>query len=158
METQQQTGNGQGGQEQKTFTQDELDAIVKDRLKRESSKYEDYEALKAKAEQFDKLEEAKKSDLEKATKKAAELQAQIDSFKKQNELRDIRDKVSKDTGVPAELLSGDTEETCKEQAKAILEFSKKSKYPDVKDTGEPQGSPRGKTRDQFAEWAAKNMT
>ena len=35
--------------EERTFTQAELDAIVSDRLKRERSKYEGFEDLKAKA-------------------------------------------------------------------------------------------------------------
>ena len=48
----------------------------------------------------------------------------------------MRQKVSAATGVPAELLSGDTEETCTAQANAILKFAKPSGYPAVKDGGE----------------------
>lgn len=157
-QNQQQTGNDQGGQDQKTFTQEEVNNIVKERLRKESSKYDDYEALKEKAKKLDELEEAGKSELEKATKKNAELQAQIDSFKKQGELRELREKVAKEVGVPAELLTGDTEETCKEHAKAILEFAKKGKYPDVPDGGEPPKTGGGtKTRDQFADWFNSTM-
>ena len=47
----------------KTFTQAELDAVVKDRLKREREKYSDYEDLKAKAAKFDEAEEANKTEL-----------------------------------------------------------------------------------------------
>lgn len=51
----------------KTFTQAELDKIVADRVKRvERSKQADYDDLRKKASQLDKLEEASKSDLEKA--------------------------------------------------------------------------------------------
>ena len=35
--------------EQRTFTQAEMNAIIQDRLTRERGKYADYEALKAKA-------------------------------------------------------------------------------------------------------------
>ena len=44
--------------EQRTFTQAEMNAIIQDRLTRERGKYADYEALKAKAAKFDAAEEA----------------------------------------------------------------------------------------------------
>ena len=56
----------------KTFTQAELDAAIESRLTRERAKFADYEALKAKAEKFDKAEEAAKSELQKAQEQAAE--------------------------------------------------------------------------------------
>ena len=40
---------------EKTFTQEEVNQIVGDRLKRESAKYADYDALKTKAEKFDEV-------------------------------------------------------------------------------------------------------
>lgn len=52
--------------EQRTFTQAEMNAIIQDRLTRERGKYADYEALKAKAAKFDEAEEAGKTDLQKA--------------------------------------------------------------------------------------------
>ncbi len=47
------TQEGTAEQQEKTFTQAELDSIVKDRLAREKGKYADYEELKAKATKFD---------------------------------------------------------------------------------------------------------
>lgn len=122
--------------EQRTFTQAEMNAIIQDRLARERGKYADYEALKAKAEKFDAAEEAGKTELQKANEKVDALQKQVDAFTKAEQLRTVRQKVSAATGVPAELLSGDTEETCTAQANAILKFAKPS-YPAVKDGGEP---------------------
>lgn len=58
----------------KTFSQDELDAILADRLRRERAKYEDYDALKDKAAKYDKAEEAQKTELEKAQEKAQALE------------------------------------------------------------------------------------
>ena len=52
--------------DEKKFDQDEVDKIVSDRLKRETKKYADYEDLQKKAEKLDKIEEDKKTDLEKA--------------------------------------------------------------------------------------------
>ena len=139
-------------QTERTFTQAEMNAIIADRLNRERTKYADYDALKAKAQQFDAAQEAGKSELQKATEKAASLQAQVDSLTKANTLRDLRTKVSTETGVPADLLTGDTEEACKAQATAILKFAKPGGYPTVKDGGDPAKKPSGSTRDQFAAW------
>lgn len=143
-------------QESRTFTQEELDNIVSNRLKRESAKYADYEELKEKASKFDEIEEASKSELQKATEKADALQKQIDSMTKEKEIRELREKVAKDTGVPVGLLMGATEEDCMEQAYNILAFkneSAKTGYPVVKDGGEVRTPPSKKSaQDQFADW------
>lgn len=143
----------------KTFTQAELDAIVSDRLKRAGEKYKDYDDLKAKAAKLDEMEAAGKTELEKATKKAADLQAELDSLKKEKEAAAIRAKVAKDNNISPDLLTGDTEEACTAQAKAMLEYFKPGGYPDVKDGGEPktQGA-GGATRDQFAAYFNQVMT
>lgn len=150
-------GTAAGSQGQRTFTQDEVNAIIADRLKRESAKYTDYESLKTKAQKFDEMEEASKTELQKANEKADALQKQLDALTKSNSVRDIRDKIATETGVPASLLSGDTEEDCKAQAKAILEFAQKTApYPSIKDGGEPQNN-KGKqsVENQFADWFEK---
>ena len=123
-------------QGERTFTQEEMNAIIADRLTRERSKYADYDTLKTKAEQFDAAQEAGKTELQKETDRANALQAKLDAMNKATELRNIREKVSKDTGVPTDLLSGDTEEACSDQAKAILAFAKTGNYPKFKDGGE----------------------
>ena len=140
----------------RTFTQDEMNAIIADRLGRERAKYADYEALKDKAAKYDAAEEASKTELEKAQEKARTLQAKIDSMVKADRVRQIREKVAASKGIPVTLLSKETEEECIEQADAILNFAKPGGYPKVKDGGEPQ-KPTGKqsTSEQFAEWMEK---
>ena len=142
---------GQQNQAQKTFTQDELNAILNDRLKREREKYGDYEALKEKAGKYDEYEEKSKTEIQKATEKAEKLQHEIDEMKQAANIRELRAKVSKETGVPENLLSGTTEEDCKAQAEAIKAFAKPA-YPSVRDAGEPGGTPGTSTAQQFAEW------
>ena len=143
-----------GNEPEKTFTQAQLDAIVADRLSRERGKYADYEDLKAKAARLDKLEESNKSALEKAQGEAADYKARLEALQKQNRTRDARDKVSAETGVPASLLTGEDEESCRKQAEALKQWrGKDPNYPDTGDAGgvqQPGGA--GKTRDQFAEW------
>lgn len=81
------------------------------------------------------------------------IQTELAELKQANEIRDMKTKVSKETGVPIDLLTGDTEEACKAQAKSIKEFARPSTYPSVYDGGEPGGvSPKVTTREQFAEW------
>ena len=139
--------------ESKTFTQDELNAIVSDRLKRANEKYADYEELKEKASKFDELEEANKSELEKAHERNKALEKELDDLKASNALRDVKEKVANETGVPVHLLTATTEEALMEQAKAISEYAKPQGYPSVKDAGEPHQVGKHSTRDQFAEWA-----
>ena len=126
---------------EKTFTQEEVNAIVSDRLKRESAKYADYEDLKSKAEQFDTLSGQNQA-----------LQTELDELKSANTIRDMRAKVAEETGVPANLLTGMTEEECKTQAEAIMEFKKPKGYPNVRDAGEVAKVGKPSTRQQFAEW------
>lgn len=138
--------------EEKTFTQAELDAIIGDRLSRERAKYADYDDIKAKAQKFDEAEEASKSELQKATEKADALQKELDGFKREAALKEIRDKVSEETKVPAKLLTGTTEEECKAQAEAILSFASPDAYPAVKDDGEARKTGKKDTAAQFGEW------
>ena len=142
---------------EKTFTQSELNAIISDRLKRESEKYADYETLKEKASRFDEIEEASKTELQKANERAAKLETELSQLRKNEEIRTIREKVATEHGIPASLLSGDSEETCTEQAKALLEFKSAATYPTVKDGGEIQNNLKRSTRDEFADWANENF-
>lgn len=141
----------QDAQEERTFNQTELDKIVGERLAREREKYADYEALKEKAAKLDDLEEASKTELQKATEKAQALEAELTALKKEKEVRTLRETVAKETGVPENLLTGQTEEECKAQAQAIKAYADPG-YPTVKDQA-PQNAPSGTTKEQFAEWA-----
>ena len=140
---------------ERTFTQSELDAIVGERLKRDRQKYADYDALKEKADKFDQMEEASKSELQKAVERSDALQKELDSIKEANMVRDIREKVAEETGVPANLLTARTEEECREQAEAIVAYAKPSGYPQVRDGGEVTNTGKMTTKQQFAEWASK---
>ena len=120
---------GAGNETGKTFTQAELNAIVEARLARERDKYADYDSLKEKAGKYDEAEESKKTELQKATDKMSALQKELDDLKSANTVKAIREKVAKDTEVPIELLTADTEEACKAQADAILKFAKPKSYP-----------------------------
>ena len=77
-----------GGKPDRTFTQDDLDKAVRDRLNREKAKFSDYDDLKAKADQLDQLTAAQKTaeqraadDLAKAQKAAADALAEAVRYK-----------------------------------------------------------------------------
>ena len=132
----------------RTFTQEELNAIVGKRLAEEKSKFADYEDLKAKASKFDEMEEANKSELQKATERANSLEAELKAMKSAEEVRLMRENVAKETGIPSNLLTGSTEEECKAQAEAIKAYAQPSGYPKVKDGGEIS-KPTGTAKEQF---------
>lgn len=59
-------------------TQDELNKIIADRISRERAKYGDYKDLQAKAAKFDEIEQASRSDVEKASERAASAERERD--------------------------------------------------------------------------------
>lgn len=138
---------------EKTFTQAELNDIVQKRVSEERSKLEEY---KAKAAKLDEMEEANKSELQKAQDKAAKLEKELSALKHEAEIRNIRAKVSSEKGVPAELLTGETEEDCKSQADSILKFAQASGNSYVVDGGEVKTTAKQSTANQFADWMSKN--
>lgn len=136
--------------EPRTFTQEEVNRIVSNRV----AKYADYEEMKTKAAKFDEAQEAAKSDLQKAQEMAAKLQAEVEAMRKQDSIRSMREEVSRETGVPVSLLTYETEEQCKEQARMIMDFGKQTPgYPSVRDGGEAKTATKGTAKQQFEEWA-----
>lgn len=87
----------------------------------------------------------------------ADVQKELDALKAANALRDLREQVSKATGVPAELLTQTDEAALKAQAEAIKAYAKPSSYPNVRDGGEVHGSGAAATRDKFADWFKEAM-
>src|SRR5690242_287289 len=59
-----------------TFSQADVDRIVRERLARQKAQFSDYDDLKTKATEYDKIAEAQKSELEKANERAAQAEAQ----------------------------------------------------------------------------------
>lgn len=145
------------GEQIRTFTQEEVNAIVGKRLAEEKGKFSDYEDLKAKAMRLDEIEEANKSELQKATERANNLEAELNGIKKAEEVRLMRENVAKETGVPSSLLNGDTEDACKAQAEAIKAYAQPGSYPKVKDGGEVPQNTNGSAKQQFADYMSKML-
>lgn len=85
------------------------------------------------------------------------IETELENLKNANALREMREKVSKATGVPAHLILGETEEDCTAFANSVKEYAKPSSYPNVPNGGEPGGNGSAlTTAEQFAEWS-KNI-
>lgn len=84
------------------------------------------------------------------------VEAELTQLREANALREMREKVSKATGVPVNLLTGDTEEDCTAWAESLKEYAKPSVYPNVPNGGDPGGAGGARTTaEQFAEWSEK---
>ena len=130
MET---VNQGMTANEERTFTQDEVNQMIGERLARERAKYSNYDELEAKAQKFDEIEEKSKTELQKAQEERDAFKAELEGMKKANSVRELREKVAKEKNIPANLLTGETEEDCAAQADAILSFAMPNAYPAVKE-------------------------
>lgn len=117
----------------------------------------DINSAKSDVEAFkQQVTEQSGKDLEQAQKQIEALTAELNGMKTAESIRLIREKVAGEKKVPANLLSGETEEVCAEQADAILAFAS-PKYPTIRDKGEISNPPAPTTREKFAEWANENI-
>lgn len=137
----------------KSFTQAEVNAIVKERLDRERAKYGDIKALQDKAAKYDELEAANKTELEKVTEQKERLEKELSDIKKAAEVQKIREKVAGEYNIPVNLLTAESEEALTQQAQALKEWANPSAYPNVRDGGEVRGSSSRTAKDAFKEWA-----
>jgi hypothetical protein len=87
--TQPNADDGKSGASEKTFTQAELDRVVRDRLAREREKYADYDDLKSKAAEADKG----KGQLDRIEAKLAESEKRAAKAERANMLREVADEL-----------------------------------------------------------------
>lgn len=120
-------------------SQEELDRILKHRLKRaEESFRKDNQDAFDKAKAYDDL-----------MGRSTELQAELDALKKSSQVAEWMQQAAKDTGVPVEVLRGETEEEIRAHAESLKpHFEKKRGY--VGSDGFAASSAPLSTRDQFA--------
>lgn len=118
-------------------SQEEFDAAVKDRLRREREKvredYADYDDIKAKAAKYNDAQKAEMTDLQQAQAKIAEMEAAAVKRDEADKLREARAKVAKATGVPADLIGGADEESMTAFAEKVATYAKQAKPPAPKD-------------------------
>lgn len=111
-------------------SQEELNRIIAERVKRAEAKYADAPELRKKAQQYDAMVEAQKTELQKiqdraeaAEKRAADLEAAEQKRQADAEaaaqVAAWKSKIAEDTGIPASALRGNTQEELREHAKEL---------------------------------------
>ena len=134
-------------------TQEQLDAVIKDRLQRNdrqwSEKYSGYlspDDFKSKTKELeDKIVEYGNS-LTKATEKAktdAETIKGLEAKIKSYETASVKSRIAHELGIPFELankLSGETEEDIRKDAEALKPFVTQKSVPPLRD---PESQPPG---------------
>ena len=138
--------------ETRTFTQEEVNAIVEKRVARvKSTPPADYEELKEKAAKYDEAQEAAKSELQRASEERDKWKSAFEDLKAENDRRDAVAKAASEYGVDATMLermSGDVDENArflKEKAESA------NKYPNVYDGGQHTNVKAKTTAEKFAE-------
>lgn len=125
-ETAQTTGteetNGQSS-EAKEFqaitSQEDFDKAIQARIARERAKIPaDYEDLKAKATEFEKWQESQKTEAQRLQEERDKATADLASERAAR----IRAEVAATKGIPANLLSGSTQEELEASADALIAF------------------------------------
>jgi hypothetical protein len=133
-------------------TQEEFNTRIADRIKRVEAKYADYDELKAKADGVDAAVEAAR--VEEQSKYEAELakfsdyddlKKKVGEYETKDTVAKLKADVAKTTGVPAELLSGSTQEELEAHAAVLKPFLKTG--PVVPNPGDtPANTPESEER------------
>lgn len=149
------------GEGQETFkaitTQADLDRIIGARLDRERKKYAGFEDLKAKAEKYDAIEEGQKTELQKLQERIERAEKENAVFKQREQVNTWAAEVSKETGVPANLLRGSTKDELESHAAMLKEFTgEQSTAPVVQSDGKKPKSKAGVTTAELFEEATKD--
>lgn len=103
-------------------SQEDLNRIIGERVKRATSKFADYKDLQAKAAKADEYEQANQTEAEKAAKRVAELEAELNNTRRDS----LRLTIATAHGITdaddIELfLTGTDEETLTRQAKRLAD-------------------------------------
>lgn len=103
-------------------SQEEFEQRLGKRLERERSKFSDYDDLKAKAAKLDEIEQANQTEAEKAAKRLADLEDELNTVRRDS----LRLRVAAEHGIAdaddIELfLTGTDEETLTKQAKRLAD-------------------------------------
>jgi hypothetical protein len=112
----------------KTFTQDQVNALIAREKGQIQRQFADYDDLKSKAAKLDEIETANQTELQKLTTRLDRLKGELDPLKGEN----LRLRVAMDKKLPAELvdrLRGGTEDELKADADKLLELVKPATEP-----------------------------
>ena len=114
----------------------------------------------AAADELEQLKESQKSELQKARGAAQAARDELEKLKAEREAETARAKVSSETGVPADLIAGDTEEEMRDFAARVAAHYKADPAPKVPSAGkiarEPAADPKEAAKRELAGRIFKN--
>jgi hypothetical protein len=119
--------DAQKGDGEAKFTQAQLNSFLASQRREIESRFTGFDELKAKAEQFDQLNDEKKSEVERATEQAQAAAAERDTFRSDNEklkVQLLRQKISATKGLDPDLwdrVIGSTEEEITADVERLVE-------------------------------------
>lgn len=126
----------QGGESEKTFTQQQLNAILAQQRREIELKFDGFDDLKSKAQQYDALQESVKSDVQRANESAAEFKARMESEAAEKaavRLENLRYRISAKKGLDPDLwdrVTGSNEEEITADVEKLAEkFSAPERKP-----------------------------
>lgn len=100
-------------------TQDELNKIVEARLARERAKFADYDDLKTKASEYDKVTEASKTELQKERERAEAAERKAAAYEAKEQVAAWASEIVKGSSIPANALRGSTKEELTEHFEVL---------------------------------------
>ncbi|MFD6093982.1 hypothetical protein ACFWGN_17850 [Oerskovia sp. NPDC060338] len=149
------SGEGDGAKYTPPATQADLDKIIGARVERTKAQYADYDDLKTKATEFDKLTEASKTEAQKQADALAAAQKELDGYKTREQSATWASEIVKDSAVPASALRGSTREELQahfEELKPLV--TKAHRGPVIPRQGDTPSTPAG---DDEARVAARRL-
>lgn len=133
----------------RTYTQEEFEAALEAAVKERTNG-----AVRERADRLNKQKRELSSENKELTAKVDELTAQLAEMQTKEHLRDLVNKVSEESGVPAELLRGTTEEELTAHAEALKTYIEKPSTPYVGS----DGFAAEKTEQKSADWLRDAIT
>lgn len=136
------TQDGDAVAEGKTFTQEQVNALLAEQKRKIADRFADYDVVREKAAKFDELEQASKSEVQKALERATALEAELNAYKQREQVAQWAREIVQGSDIPADVLRGSTREELEqhfEQLKSLAPKPKRTPAPAGRVTGE-QGS------------------
>lgn len=126
----------------RTYTQEEFDAALEAAVKERTNG-----AVRERADRLNKQKKELASENKTLSAQVEELTAKVAEMEAKEQLQDLKSKVSEESGVPAELLRGSTEEDLTAHAEALKPYIEKPSAPYVGSDGFAADSTEQKSSD-----------
>lgn len=148
---QDQTPPPEGDEFEPITSQEDFEKRLGSRLQRERAKYADYDQLKEIASKYQKLEDEKKTELEREREQREVLARENEELR----LGKLRSDIAAEKGVPAALLTGSTKEEIEAAAEALIEFRNEATKPRSPKPDPSQG--RGDNNTPSGDWLRDSL-